>query len=60
MNFKETVMACYDNKEYRANWERLRKIRLHEKNEKALKLFIQDVKDLIWDRIPKTNQPPTP
>ena len=58
MNFKETVMACFENKEYRKNWERLRKTTLHEKNEKGMKLFIEDVKNLIWDRLPKVESKP--
>ena len=49
MNFKECVMWCYDNKEYRSNWERLRQKKLQ--NEKAMRLFIKDVRCLIWDRV---------
>ena len=51
MNFPETVMACFDNKEFRSNWERLRKKTL--RGEKAMLLFIKDIQDLVWDRLPK-------
>jgi hypothetical protein len=51
MNFRETVLWAFDNKEFVHNWERLRKMKLHGK--KAMIRFIRDVKDLIWDRIPR-------
>jgi hypothetical protein len=50
MNFKETVLFCYDQKEFRSNWERLRKIKFSS-NPKIMKLFIKDIKDLVWDRM---------
>jgi hypothetical protein len=51
MNFKECVMFVFDNKEYVKNWERLRKTPLRGK--KAMNLFIKDIRNLIWDRMPK-------
>ena len=51
MNFKECVLAVFDNKEYVQNWERLRKIKLGDK--KSMRLFIKDVRNLFWDRMPK-------
>ena len=31
VQFKEVVMCCFDNKEFRSNWERLRKKSLNNK-----------------------------
>ena len=50
MTFKETVLFCFDDKEYRRGWERLREKKLSN-NPKTMRLFIKDVKNLIWDRI---------
>jgi hypothetical protein len=50
MSFDEVVMYCFDNKEFVSNWERLRKIKLHGK--KAMMLFIKDVRNLVWERLP--------
>jgi hypothetical protein len=50
MKFDEVVMKCFDNKEFVRNWERLRKKKL--KGDKNMLLFIEDVKDLVWDRVP--------
>jgi len=55
MNFYETVLYCFDNKEYVDNWRRLRKVSLPWNNKK-FKLFISDVENLIWDRIPLTDR----
>ena len=49
--FHKVVMYCYDNKEFRQNWERLRKKQIREKG--SMKLFISDVKDIVWDRLPR-------
>jgi len=50
MTFKEVVLFCFDNKEYRQNWERLMGKKLHN-NPKAMIQFIKDVRDLIWDKV---------
>jgi hypothetical protein len=50
MNFKDVVLATFDNKEFVTNWERLREKKL---TPKTMRLFIKDVKNLIWDRLPK-------
>jgi hypothetical protein len=52
MNFKETVLYCFDNKEFRTNWERIRQRKLTN-NPKAIKLFIKDIRNWIWNRIEK-------
>jgi hypothetical protein len=49
MDFKECVLACFDNVEFRSNWERLRQKSLSD--HKNLRLFIKDVKNLVWDCI---------
>jgi len=54
--FMKTVMACYDNNEFRSNWERLRKRRLN--NKQSMGMFIADVKDLVWDRLPAEARSP--
>lgn len=46
------VMACFDNKEFVSNWERLRKKKCRGK--KNMELFIEDIKNTVWDRIPKS------
>ena len=51
VQFKELVSMVFDNKEYVRNWERLRGKRLL--SEKSMKLFIKDVRDLFWDRLPR-------
>jgi hypothetical protein len=53
MNFAECVMACFDNREFLKNWERLRKKRIREGSTEEMRLFIKDVKELVWDRLPK-------
>lgn len=55
MKFEEMVMACFDNKEFVSNWERLRKKKCRGK--KNMELFIEDIKNTVWDRIPKKHEP---
>lgn len=54
-DFARCVMRCYDLKEFRQNWERLRKASLSHpvksQQQKAMKLFIDDVRDIVWDRL---------
>lgn len=57
MNFPELVMHVFDNKEYVKNWERLRKVKFHPDNKKVMLLFIKDVENLFWDRLPKEPKP---
>jgi hypothetical protein len=51
VEFKKVVMSCYDNKEFRMNWERLRKKSIRSK--KGMDTFIKDVRNLVWDRLPR-------
>ena len=51
VNFIEVVLACFDNKEYVSNWKRLRKITSWD--EKSFHLFIRDVENTVWDRLPR-------
>lgn len=51
IGFSKCVMTCFDNKEFRENWERLRRLRLNH-NKKTMTRFIKDVRDLVWDRLP--------
>ena len=49
LQFKEAVMHCFNNKEFKEQWKRLREITVM--NKEACSLFIRDVRDLIWDRV---------
>jgi hypothetical protein len=51
IEFEKIVMTCYDNVEFRKNWERLRKAQLN--NHKAYKSFIGDIRNIVWDRLPR-------
>jgi hypothetical protein len=48
--FHKCCMYCFDNKEFVLNWERLRQRSL--RGEKNIKLFINDVRNLVFDRLP--------
>ena len=48
--FHKCCMSCFDNKEFVLNWERLRQRTL--RGEKNIKLFINDVRNLVFDRLP--------
>jgi hypothetical protein len=52
--FSRIVMICYDNVEFRTNWEKLRKMPL--KGKKAMTLFIKDVREIVFDRLPESNE----
>ena len=52
--FAKMVMICYGNKEFRENWERLRKRQIHGK--KNMALFISDVRELVFDRLPEFDE----
>ena len=45
VGFKKCVMEAFDNKEFVANWERLRKQKLT--GEKSMLLFINDIRDTV-------------
>ena len=50
IGFQKCVMATFDTPGFVSNWERLRKIPL--RGDKAMKRFIEDVRDVVWDRLP--------
>lgn len=50
IGFEKCVMVAFDNKEYVSNWERLRGKKLSGAT--AMRLFIKDVRNLLWDRMP--------
>lgn len=50
IGFQKVVMETYGIPEFVSNWERLRKMPL--RGEKAMKRFIEDVRDTVWDRLP--------
>lgn len=51
--FDTVVMAVFNSK-FLYEWQRLRKVRIvdHKRKDKNLELFVADVKDLVWDRLP--------
>ena len=51
ISFEKCVWAAFNDKEYVSQWERLRERKLT--GNKAIGLFIRDVRDLIFDRLPK-------
>lgn len=50
IGFQKCVMDSFDNSEFVKNWETLRKRSLHGK--KSMELFISDVRDIVWSRLP--------
>lgn len=50
IGFRKVVMQTYEIPEFVSNWERLRNTPL--RGEKAMKMFIADVRDTVWDRLP--------
>ena len=49
IGFHKTVIDTFNIPEFVSNWERLRKVPLRGK--KAMDLFINDVRDTVWDRL---------
>ena len=63
MTFKQVVMFCYDQPDFVREWSRLRGVSFSKTpidlmidkatgyQAKVMRMFIEDVKDLVWDRI---------
>jgi len=50
IGFHKTVMDTFNISEFVSNWERLRETSLQGKE--AMNLFIKDVRNMVWDRLP--------
>lgn len=67
MTFQDAINECLKNTEFVRHWARLRNVNLATTsiermidnatgtNDETARLFIADVYDIVWCRIPRTN-----